>query len=62
MIGFICRGKKLRSKEVYKRIYLPAIVIFQLAMYQLTKSLGVKPDVVMGHSFGELPPCMHLEL
>ena len=24
-------------------------------MYQLWKSLGVKPDVVMGHSFGELP-------
>ncbi|TFK24574.1 hypothetical protein FA15DRAFT_756455 [Coprinopsis marcescibilis] len=32
---------------------LPAICIFQIAMFDLFVSLGVKPDVIIGHSAGE---------
>jgi len=33
---------------------LPALLFAQLAIYETWISLGLKPDVVIGHSFGEL--------
>jgi len=34
-------------------LVLPSIAIFQMALYDLLTSLGVKPDAVVGHSAGE---------
>ncbi|KAF4610126.1 hypothetical protein D9613_010407 [Agrocybe pediades] len=34
-------------------LVLPSIAIFQMALFDLLTSLGVKPDVVVGHSAGE---------
>ncbi|KAL6304755.1 hypothetical protein BKA93DRAFT_261672 [Sparassis latifolia] len=34
-------------------LILPSLVIFQIALYDLLVSLGVKPDIVLGHSAGE---------
>ena len=43
------------TKEVYKVEYtLPAILIFQIATVRLLESFGISPDIVVGHSFGEL--------
>ncbi|KAF9262404.1 hypothetical protein L218DRAFT_867659 [Marasmius fiardii PR-910] len=35
------------------RLTLPALAIFQTAMFDLLISIGVKPDMIMGHSAGE---------
>ncbi|KAK7041958.1 hypothetical protein VNI00_008940 [Paramarasmius palmivorus] len=34
-------------------LILPSITIFQLALYDLLSSLGIRPDIVIGHSAGE---------
>lgn len=34
-------------------VVLPALTIFQIAVFDLLGSLGIKPDVVLGHSAGE---------
>ncbi|EEB98283.1 hypothetical protein MPER_02237, partial [Moniliophthora perniciosa FA553] len=34
-------------------LILPSITIFQLALYDLLSSLGIRPDAVIGHSAGE---------
>ncbi|KAK7056358.1 hypothetical protein VNI00_002912 [Paramarasmius palmivorus] len=34
-------------------LILPSITVFQLALYDLLLSLGIRPDIVMGHSAGE---------
>ncbi|GBE89888.1 putative polyketide synthase [Sparassis crispa] len=34
-------------------LILPSLAIFQIALYGLLVSLGVKPDIVLGHSAGE---------
>ncbi|KAL6298480.1 hypothetical protein BKA93DRAFT_830667 [Sparassis latifolia] len=34
-------------------LILPSLAIFQIALYDLLVSLGVKPDIVLGHSAGE---------
>ena len=33
----------------------PALCAIQIALFELWKSLGVKPEVVIGHSMGEVP-------
>lgn len=35
------------------RLVLPSIAIFQIALFDLLTSLGVKPDAIVGHSAGE---------
>ncbi|PPQ73012.1 hypothetical protein CVT24_001401 [Panaeolus cyanescens] len=35
------------------RLVLPSIAIFQIALFDLLASLGVKPHVIVGHSAGE---------
>ncbi|KAL6298494.1 putative polyketide synthase [Sparassis latifolia] len=34
-------------------LILPSLAIFQIALYDVLVSLGVKPDIVLGHSAGE---------
>lgn len=34
-------------------LVLPSIAVYQIALYDLLVSLGVKPDIVLGHSAGE---------
>ncbi|KAK7442938.1 polyketide beta-ketoacyl-synthase [Stygiomarasmius scandens] len=34
-------------------LILPSITIFQIALFDLLVSLGIKPDIVVGHSAGE---------
>ncbi|THU97992.1 hypothetical protein K435DRAFT_661853, partial [Dendrothele bispora CBS 962.96] len=34
-------------------LILPSLAIYQIALFDLIVSLGIKPDVVMGHSAGE---------
>ena len=55
-LGLFTQGKENpRSMDVYKIEYtLPAIVMFQLALFELWKYFGVTPDVSVGHSFGEI--------
>ncbi|PCH33723.1 hypothetical protein WOLCODRAFT_94052 [Wolfiporia cocos MD-104 SS10] len=45
---------QVERKDVWPiSLILPSIAVFQMAMYDLLVSLGIKPDIVIGHSAGE---------
>lgn len=48
--------KEICEESVVQQIQntLPSLLFAQLGLYELWKSLGVEPDIIIGHSFGEL--------
>lgn len=45
---------KLEGRLHQTKYALPAIFFMQVALYEMWQKFGLKPDIVMGHSFGEL--------
>ncbi|KAF8508000.1 hypothetical protein JB92DRAFT_3121331 [Gautieria morchelliformis] len=46
-------GPRSSTRSSEWTVTLPALTIFQIALFDLLGSFGVKPDVVLGHSAGE---------
>ncbi|PCH36322.1 hypothetical protein WOLCODRAFT_108541 [Wolfiporia cocos MD-104 SS10] len=52
--GLFGETVQVERKDVWPiSLILPSIAVFQIAMYDLLVSLGIKPDIVLGHSAGE---------
>eukprot|EP01080_Neovahlkampfia_damariscottae_P004960 gene4960-8554_t len=49
-------GSKIGQEKDVQQIHitLPALIFLQIGLYKLWINFGLKPDVIIGHSFGEM--------
>ena len=52
------RADSVLSKDIADpwpiSLVLPAIAVYQIALFDLFVAIGIKPDIVVGHSAGEV--------